>query len=196
MEVSAVFEKVSRGFAPHTLELDDWGGVKHIKFNGQHIGIICETVAPKTPLPKILVETQKMHRAAYAKGVGKQIFTLIQHYIQWMHEEEKRLAEIEKMKSKQEFQTSCIEHIENLYNDGQIDYDRIKRSKSTESVYIYKGKKRILRISTHSSPLKNCNYENSIIIKPEEVETKLDETIPQLIPQTAGDETVKKEACS
>jgi hypothetical protein len=87
------------------------------------------------------------------------------------------LAADEKTKAIKEFQSVCIQHLEQLQDEGQIMYDRIKKSKSTESIYLYKDKKRILRISSHPGSLKKPNCNNSIIIKSEDVETKLDATI-------------------
>jgi hypothetical protein len=178
-EIDEAFEKVSRGFLPHKLELDNWGLLQYIIFDGERIGVICERYNEKASLPKVYVERHKMHRPAYAKGISTQIFTLVKNHIQKTRDEQKKLAETTKEQAMRQFQTVCEERVAQLQNDGKIEYDRIKRSKSTESIYLYRDKKRILRISTHPSYTK-INYGDSIIIKPEEVE-KLEEFLTGVI---------------
>ncbi|MDR1917699.1 MAG: hypothetical protein LBQ05_01800 [Christensenellaceae bacterium] len=166
MKIDELFGKLKKGFAPHSLELDDWGCLRYIIMDDERIGVVSVHHNLQTKLPKIYYNEDKMRKSAYAKDIGKQMFTLIKNHIQKEHE--RKTTETEKKLKIKNFQTACEERLEQLRNDGRIDYDVLKKSKSTESVYVYNGKKRILRISTHQSYLKDC-IEKSIIIKPDKV---------------------------
>jgi hypothetical protein len=169
--IYGVFNKLKREFAPHSLVLDDWERLQFITLDNKRIGVISAQFSNKWAefgLPVIYYEKHKMRRSKYEKYISKRIAFLIRDHIQMKKEEARKLAERKKAEEKAKFQNDCAEHLEQLQSDGIIDYDKLKNSKSTESVYAYKGKKRILRISTHPSYIKNL--ENSIIIKPDEIE--------------------------
>jgi hypothetical protein len=169
VEITEILDKIKRGFAPHNLELDDWGSLQYIIVDGERIGIISEVYKGKTKLPKIHYEADRLPNTAYNKNISTQIFNLIKDYLKVKKANNKKLTDAKKMKMIKLFQNSCLTRLEQLKNDGKIDYDKLKNSKSTESVYLYKGKRRILRISTHPSYLKSCN-DNSIIITQGEID--------------------------
>jgi hypothetical protein len=169
MEIAEVFDNVRRGFTSHTLALDDWGIFQFILLDNEQVGIISEKEKPVGGrLPKVYYDSKRMNSVSYARAIGRQMFNLIVESIGTKRTEKKILEEMKAAEQKQKIRLKFIDKVEELRGEGEIDFDRIIESKSTESVYFYKGRKRVLRISTHPSYLKSC--KNSLIVKPEEID--------------------------
>jgi hypothetical protein len=180
MDIKAVFDKVKLGFAPHILELEDWKNTQYIILDGEVIGILTEKYkdngyisenkgkAVSSNIQRIYYEPKKKS-TAYERKIGKNIFDLAVKHISKEREKKKKQEEKKRLKEMQVFRHEVIKKMEELRNEGIVNYDRIIESKSTASVYLYKGKKRILRISTHPSYLKNCK-DISLIIPKEETD--------------------------
>jgi hypothetical protein len=171
MNIVEAFDKWKSAFPAHNVILDHWGGVYYIIVDGEPAGILCgENIHVGEGLPKITFDREEINKNAYSKEIFDKVFVLVRKYIH----DTKRERQARDKKYIEEiripFQENCRVKLEQLKQDGKIEYDELKFSRGTESVYAYnKEKKCVLRVSTHISHLKNANM-NSVIIKPEDIE--------------------------